>query len=107
LVKNYLLLVLDSEVFAMYYLTPKEARVRNISVSIANGAISLIILLIAPLGLLAVIVNTLLVIVSTYAVTTIGDRIIVYLQRGQQADLLPRSDRSDLQSGNRNDLDRR
>jgi hypothetical protein len=53
----------------MYYLTPKVAQVRNISVSVANGAISLIILLIAPLGLLAVIVNTLLVIASTYAVT--------------------------------------
>jgi hypothetical protein len=91
----------------MYFLTSKVAQVRNVSVSVVNGAISLIILLIAPLGLLAVIVNTLLIIASTYTVTTISDRIIVYLQRGQQADLLPRSDRSDLQSGNRNDLDRR
>ncbi|WP_019498652.1 CRISPR-associated protein Csx18 [Pseudanabaena sp. PCC 6802] len=90
----------------MYYLTPKAAQVRNISVSVANGTISLIILLIAPLGLLAVIVNTLLIIASTYAVTTASDRIIVYLQRDQRVELLPRSERSDLQRRDRNDLDR-
>lgn len=91
----------------MYYLTSKAAQVRNISVSVANGAISLVILLIAPLGLLAVIINTLLIIASTYAVITASDRIIMYLQRDQRVELLPRSERSDLQRGDRNDLDRR
>jgi hypothetical protein len=37
----------------MYFLTDKVARVRNISVSAANGIISLTILLIAPMGLLS------------------------------------------------------
>lgn len=41
------------------YLTPKTAFVRNLAAAILNGTITLIILLIAPLGLLAVIVNTL------------------------------------------------
>jgi hypothetical protein len=91
----------------MYYLTPKAAKVRNISVSVANGAISLIILLIAPLGLLAVIVNTLLIIASTYVVTTASDRIIMYLQRDRQVELLPRSKRSEIsQQRDRSDLDR-
>ena len=39
----------------MYFLTVKMARVRNLSVSVANGVISLTILLIAPMGLFAVI----------------------------------------------------
>jgi|GEM_PF-4987261 len=83
----------------MYYLTPKVAQVRNLSVSVVNGAISLIILLIAPMGLFAVIINTLLIIASTYAVTTASDRIIMYLERDRRVELLPR-DR------NSSDLDR-
>ena len=44
-----------------YYINQRTANVRNLSVSAVNGLVSLIILLIAPLGLLAVIVNTALV----------------------------------------------
>lgn len=91
----------------MYYITPRTAQVRNVSVSVVNGAISLIILLIAPLGLLAVIVNTLLVVLSTFAVITASDRIIMYLQRDQRVELLPRSGRSEIsQQRDRSDLDR-
>jgi Na+/serine symporter len=43
------------------YISPRAAKVRNVLVSAANGSITLIILLIAPLGLAAVIINTLLV----------------------------------------------
>ena len=72
----------------MYFLTDKVARVRNLSVSIANGVISLVILLIAPMGLLAVIVNTLLIVAATYGCLTVSDRILVYLLRDERRDSL-------------------
>ena len=72
----------------MYVLTDKVARVRNISVSAANGIISLTILLIAPMGLLAVIVNTLLIVAATYGCLTASDRILVYLLRDERRDSL-------------------
>jgi hypothetical protein len=72
----------------MYFLTSKAAQVRNVSVAMVNGAISLIILLIAPLGLLAVIVNTVLIVVSTYGCLTVSDRILVYLLADQGRDSL-------------------
>jgi len=37
------------------YITPRAAQVRNLAVASVNGTITLIILLIAPLGLFAVI----------------------------------------------------
>lgn len=70
----------------MYFLTDKMARVRNISVSAANGIISLTILLIAPMGLFAVIVNTLLIVAATYGCLTASDRILVYLLRDERRD---------------------
>ena len=72
----------------MYFLTNKMARVRNLSVSVANGAISLVILLIAPMGLFAVIVNTLLIVAATYGCLTVSDRILVYLLRDDRRDSL-------------------
>jgi hypothetical protein len=42
------------------HLSSRGTQVRNLSVAVANGSITLIILLIAPLGLAAVIINTLL-----------------------------------------------
>lgn len=72
----------------MYFLTDKVARVRNISVSVANGIISLTILLIAPMGLFAVIVNTLLIVAATYGSLTASDRILVYLLRDERRDSL-------------------
>ena len=72
----------------MYFLTDKVARVRNISVSAANGIISLTILLIAPMGLFAVIVNTLLIVAATYGCLTASDRILVYLLRDERRDSL-------------------
>lgn len=61
------------------YLTPKTAFVRNLAAAILNGTITLIILLIAPLGLLAVIVNTLLISLSTFLVCAAGDRLVLWL----------------------------
>jgi hypothetical protein len=73
------------------YISPRAANVRNLLVSVANGSITLVILLIAPLGLAAVIVNTLLVIGATYGVTMIADRVIAGLQPSSDAQLLSES----------------
>ncbi len=89
------------------YLTPRSAQVRNLAVAAVNGAITLIILLIAPLGLAAVVINTLLVTIATYATATIADRVVRYLQPDvRQGELMDRSHRSSLQRPNPNDLDR-
>jgi len=89
----------------MYYLTQRTANVRNLSVSAVNGLVSLIILLIAPLGLLAVIVNTALVVASTYGLLTASDRLIVYLQRDQRVEVLSRTKNISVESS-RSDLDK-
>lgn len=70
------------------YISSRTAQLRNISVAIVNGSITLIILLIAPLGLAAVIVNTLLIPISTYLVASGSDRVIGWL--------LPTSQQSEL-----------
>jgi hypothetical protein len=62
------------------YLSKRSAQVRNLAIALVNGAVTLVILLIAPLGLMAVIVNTVLVVVTTYITATVGDRVIRYLQ---------------------------
>ncbi len=70
------------------YISSRAAQLRNISLAIVNGTITLIILLIAPLGLAAVLINTLLVTFSTYLVSTFADRVIAWLLPSQQAELL-------------------
>jgi hypothetical protein len=57
------------------YISKRSAFIRNCTVSGVNGTITLIILLIAPLGLLAVIVNTALITLSTFIVVSLGDRV--------------------------------
>ncbi|EFA74181.1 CRISPR-associated protein Csx18 [Cylindrospermopsis raciborskii] len=69
------------------YISRRFATVRNVSVSTVNGGITLVILLIAPLGLAAVIINTLLVTFSTYLVCSIADRIVLWLELEQNAEL--------------------
>ncbi|MBD2016117.1 hypothetical protein H6F96_19355 [Microcoleus sp. FACHB-53] len=73
------------------YISPRATRVRTLLVSTINGGITLIILLIAPLGLAAVIINTLLVTVATYAVSSVADRVIAWLLPPTQAELLSQS----------------
>jgi hypothetical protein len=63
-------------------------QLRNGLVAIFNGIITLIILLIAPLGLAAVVVNTLLVTAATYVVSSIADWVIVWLLPAASAELL-------------------
>jgi len=89
------------------YISPRAAQLRNFSIAIVNGSITLVILLIAPLGLVAVILNTLLVTLATYATTIAGDRVILFLQKGQQqAEILSKSNQSQLRRNHANDLDR-
>ena len=89
------------------YISSNAALVRNVSASVVNGGITLIILLVAPLGLLAVIINTLLVTVATYTTIVAVDRVMLFLQRNQQAELISKSKRSQIRSRNNSDLDRR
>ncbi len=61
------------------YFSHRAALVRNLSVALLNGGITLIILLIAPLGLAAVIINTLLVTIASFANATAGNSIVRFL----------------------------
>jgi small neutral amino acid transporter SnatA (MarC family) len=71
------------------HLSARGTQVRNLSVAVANGSITLIILLIAPLGLAAVIINTLLVTLSTYLTATAADWVVRYLKPKQvRADMM-------------------
>ncbi|ALB39670.1 MULTISPECIES: CRISPR-associated protein Csx18 [Nostocales] len=65
------------------YISNRAALVRNLAVAFLNGTITLIILLIAPLGLAAVIINTILVTIATFANATAGDRVVRFLQPSQ------------------------
>ncbi|MDM9385020.1 CRISPR-associated protein Csx18 [Chlorogloeopsis sp. ULAP01] len=70
------------------YISPRASRVRNILVSVSTGSITLVILLIAPLGLAAVIINTVLVTFTTYIVSSVADRVIGWLEPAGNADLI-------------------
>ena len=66
------------------YISQSTAQKRNWAIALINGSITLIILLIAPLGLLAVIVNTILITLASYGTGVISDRVIYYLSQRQQ-----------------------
>jgi Tfp pilus assembly protein PilV len=70
------------------YISSRSALVRNLGVALLNGIVTLIILLIAPLGLAAVIINTLLVTVASFVNATAGDTIVNFLQPSQIKTLL-------------------
>ncbi len=53
--------------------------IKNISIAFFNGLITLILLLIAPLGLATVIFNTLAITISSFAVATLFDKITEWL----------------------------
>ncbi|BAZ87409.1 CRISPR-associated protein Csx18 [Dolichospermum compactum] len=65
------------------YISNRAALVRNLAVAFLNGTITLIILLIAPLGLAAVIINTILVTIATFTNATAGDSVVRFLQPSQ------------------------
>jgi hypothetical protein len=74
------------------YISTRSQQLRNMMVAISTGSITLIILLIAPLGLAAVIINTLLVTTATYAVSSVADRVIAWLLPPSQAELISQFD---------------
>lgn len=82
------------------YLSSRALQVRNASIAGMNGALTLVILLIAPLGLAAVIINTVLVTIATYITGTVVDRVTLSIQR----DRIPPD--SGLDRPNSRDLDR-
>lgn len=89
------------------YISPRAILVRNVSVSLINATVTLIILLIAPLGLMAVIINTVLIAFATYIVSVGADRVTVYLQREEQAELLAKDRRSQMRVANSSKVARR
>ncbi len=74
------------------YISTRSQQLRNMMVAISTGSITLIILLIAPLGLAAVIINTLLVTTATYAVSCVADRVIAWLLPPSQAERISQFD---------------
>ncbi|MBN3944627.1 MAG: CRISPR-associated protein Csx18 [Nostoc sp.] len=65
------------------YISSRAALIRNLGIALLNGAITLIILLIAPLGLAAVIINTILIAVASFVNATAGDAVVNFLQPSQ------------------------
>ncbi|MDF5706668.1 MAG: CRISPR-associated protein Csx18 [Nostoc sp. S4] len=74
------------------YISPRAALIRNFGVALLNGAITLIILLIAPLGLAAVIINTILVTVASFVNATAGDAVVKFLQPSQIKTMIENSE---------------
>ncbi len=70
------------------YLSMRAAFVRNVATTCVNGLITLVLLLIAPLGLAAVISTTVFVSLATFLVGTGFDLMIGWLSRGRSANSL-------------------
>lgn len=87
------------------YISTRIAGFRNLALSAVNGAITLIVLLIAPLGLAAVIINTLLIAAATFVTGEIADRVIRYLQPGRDEEIFRNS--QSMQARDRKQIDRR
>ncbi|MCT7980431.1 CRISPR-associated protein Csx18 [Laspinema olomoucense] len=65
------------------YLSMRGILIRHIAVACINGIITLIILLIAPLGLTAVITNTIMVVLSTLVTSAFVDGVVRFLNPGE------------------------
>jgi len=59
----------------------KPTTLRNGAVAGVNGGITLVILLIAPMGLAAVILNTVLVTVASFFVGEMADRVLAGVEQ--------------------------
>lgn len=75
------------------YVPMRGAFIRNVAVAAVNGVVTLVLLLIAPLGLAAVITNTGLVAISTFLISTFADLIVVWLLRPSQPESLSQGSR--------------
>lgn len=61
------------------YISRKAIFIRNLSTSLINSLITLVLLLIAPLGLASVITNTIAIGISTFLVSITLDFIAIWL----------------------------
>lgn len=57
----------------------KSSLIKSIAIAFINGLITLVILLIAPLGLATVIINTMMITTSSFVVNIIFDFITMWL----------------------------
>lgn len=67
----------------MLYLSWRAVLIRSLAAASVNGLVTLWLLLIAPLGLAAVVLNTGAVALSTFAICFGGDWVVAWLLRGQ------------------------
>lgn len=75
-------------------LLKKLTRYRSLAVALANAALTWVILIIAPLGLFAVITCTVLVFASSLVFGVLGDLALTLLLRdGEERDVMAASDR--------------
>lgn len=88
------------------YLTMRAAFIRNVIAAASNGVITLVLLLIAPLGLAAVIVNTALVTISTFLVCTGGDWVVRWLLPASRGSRFRNGDRKVILTDSVADLER-
>lgn len=89
------------------YISPRGVLIRNGATAVVNGAITLMLLLIAPLGLAAVIINTFAVTVSTFAVCMAADFVVAWLIRPSSPDSLSGGHRFGINKRTREEIDRR
>lgn len=66
----------------------------RLAVALVNGLFTLVVLLIAPLGLASVITLTALIMVSTLVVDWAGDRLLLYLAGDRSDGRSPRTART-------------
>jgi hypothetical protein len=91
------------------FISQKALFIRNLSATLINSLITLILLLIAPLGLVTVVTNTVAVGLSTFFVSTGLDLIIFWLIRGNQSPNFPQQNynyRNQLSQLNNSNLHR-
>ena len=89
------------------YISPRGVLIRNVATAVANGAITLMLMLIALLGLAAVIVNTLAVTVSTFVICMAADFVVAWLIRPSSRDSLSGGHRLEISKRNAEEIDRR
>lgn len=91
----------------MYSISTRAALVRNTAVAIGNGSITLILLLIAPMGLAGVISNTLMVTIASFAMGTAADQVVKWLAGGRvRVEILGSGAGEELRSRPNPNLDR-
>jgi hypothetical protein len=90
------------------YINARSALVRNLAVAGVNGAITYVILIIAPMGLMGVFVNTALVAIASFVTATMADRVVIFLQGGRSQPLMRDGSvpGADLEVRRTGDLDR-